>query len=28
MIDNEKIYLQRALNSYDNPQCISVDEFK
>lgn len=25
---NEKNFLQRALRAYDNPQCVSVDEFK
>ena len=25
---DEKDFLQRALKAYDNPQCISVDEFK
>lgn len=25
---NEKTFLQLALHSYDNPSCISVDEFK
>lgn len=24
----EKTLLQRALNCYDNPQCITIDEFK
>ncbi len=25
---NEKNFLQRALNCYDNPQCVTLDEFK
>lgn len=25
---NEKTFIQRALHCYDNPQCISLDEFK